>query len=87
MAHCPGQDMRYWTPDAIFDVRCPTCDNNIEFWKDEPSRVCSSCKNEVCNPRINQGCAKWCAFGNECLGHPAAESKTEESSPPPGSGQ
>jgi hypothetical protein len=27
----------------------------------------------VCNPRINLGCAKWCAFGDQCLGHPATE--------------
>ncbi len=73
MAHCPGQDMHYWKPEDIFDVRCPHCSNTIEFWKDEPTRVCSSCKNEIHNPRINLGCAKWCAFGNQCLGHPPPE--------------
>lgn len=73
MSHCPGQDMRYWKPEDIFDVRCPYCANTIEFWKDEPTRLCSSCKQEVRNPRINLGCAKWCAFGNQCLGQPATE--------------
>lgn len=73
MSHCPGQDMRYWIPADIFDVRCPQCDTVIEFWKDEPSRICCGCKKEVRNPRINLGCAKWCAFGDQCLGHPATE--------------
>jgi hypothetical protein len=65
---CPGQDQRYWTPDAIFDVRCPRCGRAIEFWKDEPSRVCRSCSREVQNPRIDLACAEWCAEAEACLG-------------------
>lgn len=65
---CPGQDMRYWKPDAIFDVVCPKCDFKIEFWKDEPMRICKQCGCEVRNPRIDLGCAKWCKFAKECLG-------------------
>ena len=68
MPRCPGQDMRYWKPEDIFDVKCPYCDFNIEFWKDEPFRLCKSCGKEVRNPRIDLGCAKWCKFANECLG-------------------
>jgi hypothetical protein len=66
---CPGQDQRYWTPDDIFDVRCPYCGREIEFWKDEPSRVCRGCSREVRNPRIDLACAEWCAEAEACLGH------------------
>jgi len=66
---CPGQDQRFWTPDAIFDVRCPYCGRAIEFWKDEPSRVCRGCSREVRNPRIDLACAEWCAEAEACLGH------------------
>lgn len=65
---CPGQDQRFWTPDAIFDVRCPYCGRAIEFWKDEPSRVCRGCAREVRNPRIDLACAEWCAEAAACLG-------------------
>jgi hypothetical protein len=66
---CPGQDQRYWTPDAIFDVQCPYCGRAIEFWKDEPSRICRGCAREVRNPRIDLACAEWCAEAEACLGH------------------
>ncbi len=28
---CPGQDMRYWKPGAIFDALCPLCGQALEF--------------------------------------------------------
>jgi endogenous inhibitor of DNA gyrase (YacG/DUF329 family) len=68
MPRCPGQDQRYWTAEDIFDVRCPSCGKDIEFWKDEPMRFCASCGKEVRNPRIDLGCAKWCKHAEECLG-------------------
>ncbi len=68
MPRCPGQDMRYWTPDDILYVACPYCDRESEFWKDEPFRLCRSCQKEVRNPRIDLGCAKWCKFADQCLG-------------------
>lgn len=73
MPRCPGQDMRYWTPEDIFDVNCPYCDYSIEFWRDEPVRVCRACHKEVRNPRIDLGCAKWCKFGDQCLGRSVSE--------------
>ena len=76
---CPGQDMRYWKPDDIFTLKCPHCDNEIEFFKDEPFRICSACKAEVRNPKINLGCAKWCKFAKECLG-PLADQYTNVAS-------
>lgn len=73
MPRCPGQDMRYWTAKDIFDVGCPYCGNSIEFWKDEPFRLCRVCRKEVRNPRIDLGCAKWCKFGSQCSGHSVDE--------------
>ena len=73
MPRCPGQDQRYWTAEDIFDVSCPYCDYEIEFWKDEPFRLCRSCLKEVRNPRIDLGCAKWCKFSDQCLGRSADE--------------
>ena len=67
-SRCPGQDMQNWKPGDIFDVKCPWCGYEIEFWKDEPARPCRSCGKEVRNPRIDLGCAKWCKSAKECLG-------------------
>ncbi|MCP4605982.1 MAG: hypothetical protein GY847_36630 [Proteobacteria bacterium] len=65
---CPGKDMRYWTPDDIFEVICPYCGDEMEFFKDEPTLNCSSCKQVVRNPKIDLGCAEWCKSAEECLG-------------------
>lgn len=65
---CPGQDVRYLKPEDVFNMRCPHCKTEIEFFKDEPSLRCPSCRNEVRNPRIDLGCAKWCALAKECMG-------------------
>ncbi len=64
---CPGQDQRYWTPADIFNVPCPICGTEIEFWKDESLRTCAKCQIQVRNPRKDMGCAKWCMFAKECL--------------------
>jgi hypothetical protein len=65
---CPGQDTRYWKPGDIFDVDCPHCGNKVEFFKDEATRQCSSCKKKIVNPRMNFGCADYCQFAEQCLG-------------------
>jgi predicted amidophosphoribosyltransferase len=65
---CPGQDMRSWKPEDIFEVACPSCGDEIEFWKDEPVRVCAKCGREIRNPRMDLGCAKWCKSAEQCLG-------------------
>ena len=65
---CPGQDMRFWKPEDVFDVRCPHCKKEVEFFKDEPYLKCPECRREVRNPKIDLGCAKWCAFAADCLG-------------------
>jgi endogenous inhibitor of DNA gyrase (YacG/DUF329 family) len=63
---CPGQDQRYWTPEDIYDVPCPFCGTEIEFWKDEPVRHCPSCSKAVRNPKIDTGCVDWCKHGSKC---------------------
>jgi hypothetical protein len=65
---CPGQDRRYWTEDAVFEVPCPRCGASVELFKDESSRRCTSCGAKVRNPRISFDCAQWCAYAEECLG-------------------
>ena len=36
---CPGQDMQYWKPGAIFEEKCPQCGQTVEFFKDNTARM------------------------------------------------
>jgi len=65
---CPGQDWRYWKEDAIFEVSCPYCRERVEFFKDDTTRKCPSCKKVVPNPRLDFGCAAYCKYAEVCLG-------------------
>ena len=65
---CPGQDSRYWSADAVFEVTCPHCGNVEEFFKDEPTRRCKKCGEKLVNPKMDFGCAAYCKFAKECLG-------------------
>jgi len=65
---CPGQDMRYWKPGAIFDAPCPKCGSPIEFFKDESTRKCHHCGHKMVNPRMDFGCASYCQHAEQCLG-------------------
>ena len=65
---CPGQDSRYWGPDAIFDVACPRCGHEVEFFKDEPTRTCKNCGLKIINPKMDFGCASYCQFADQCVG-------------------
>ncbi len=67
-AKCPGQNIRYWTPDDVFELRCPHCGVEVEFFKDEPRRLCRACRRWVPNPKFDLGCAEWCKYAKECLG-------------------
>ncbi len=64
---CPGQDMRFWKPEDIFEVQCLKCGRAIEFFKDDVKRRCR-CGEEIVNPRLDFGCAQWCEYGEQCLG-------------------
>jgi putative nucleotidyltransferase with HDIG domain len=74
---CPGQDQRYWKADALYDINCPHCGYSIEFFKDEPFRICTSCKKEVRNTKIDLGCAKWCKYAAQCLGTTTSENGSD----------
>jgi hypothetical protein len=65
---CPGQDMKYWKNDAIFDADCPKCGSSIEFYKDDTTRKCSHCGHRFVNPKMDFGCASYCQFAEQCLG-------------------
>ena len=65
---CPGQDSRFWGPEAIHEGKCPHCDAVVEFFKDEGSRKCRKCGNKVLNPKMDFGCAAYCKFASQCLG-------------------
>ncbi len=65
---CPGQDSRYWKPDAVFNAPCPKCGNLLEFFKDEPTRRCKKCGHKAVNPKMDFGCAAYCKYAEQCLG-------------------
>ncbi len=65
---CPGQDMKYWKKDAIFDVDCPKCSTSIEFYKDDTTRKCKNCGYRLVNPKMDFGCASYCQFAEQCMG-------------------
>ncbi|MBW2091625.1 MAG: hypothetical protein JRI34_05815 [Deltaproteobacteria bacterium] len=65
---CPGQNMMFWKPGDIFEITCPNCHTQIEFWKDDAQRRCPGCGHRFPNPKLNQGCAQWCEFAEKCLG-------------------
>jgi predicted RNA-binding Zn-ribbon protein involved in translation (DUF1610 family) len=50
IAKCPGQDTKVWSAQSLSEVACPNCGNEIEFWKDDRSRKCEKCGEEVMNP-------------------------------------
>ena len=65
---CPGQDSRYWKPGAIFEVQCPKCGHEVEFFKDDTSRLCKKCGHRFVNPEMDFGCASYCPYAEQCLG-------------------
>lgn len=65
---CPGQDSRFWKPEDIFEAPCSHCKKPIEFFKDDPFLTCPHCGQQAKNPRIDLGCAEWCAHADKCIG-------------------
>ena len=65
---CPGQDSRYWKPGAIFEVKCPHCGSEVEFFQDDTTRKCKSCGNRFINPGMDFGCASYCQYAEQCIG-------------------
>lgn len=66
---CPGQDSRYWKPNAIFEVACPECQARVEFFKDDTIRRCPQCGHQFVNPHMDFGCAAYCKFAEHCIGN------------------
>ncbi len=66
---CPGQDSRYWKPGAIFEARCPECGNEVEFFKDDTTRICKKCGHRFLNPALDFGCASYCKYAEQCIGN------------------
>ena len=66
---CPGQDTQYWQAGAIFDVDCPKCGKQVEFFKDDTSRKCGNCGHRFVNPNMDFGCAAYCQFAEQCIGN------------------
>jgi len=71
-SNCPGQDMRFWKPEDIFEAPCPHCGIAMEFWKDDMKRKCRSCGKFARNPRLDLGCA-------ECASMPRSASAFRKS--------
>ena len=65
---CPGQDTRYWRPGSIFEVKCPKCGYEVEFFKDDSTRKCRKCGYKFLNPNMNFGCASYCRYAEQCIG-------------------
>lgn len=70
---CPGQDTRYWNAGAIFDVKCPKCGYDVEFFKDDTARKCRRCGYKFLNPDMNFGCASYCKYAEQCIGNLSPE--------------
>ena len=65
--NCPGQDTRYWTPKDIYEVACPHCSGQVEYFKDDLRRACPHCGKFAINPKNDLACAAWCNASAECL--------------------
>jgi hypothetical protein len=65
---CAGQDRRYWKPGAIFEVKCPECGAQVEFFKDDTYRRCQECGFQFLNPSMDFGCASYCRYAERCIG-------------------
>lgn len=70
---CPGQDTQYWSPGSIFEVKCPRCGADVEFFKDDTTRRCRRCGHRFLNPNMNFGCASYCKYAEQCIGNLSPE--------------
>ncbi len=66
---CPGQDTRYWKPEAVFEAKCPKCGHGVEFFKDDTTRKCGICGHRFLNPGMDFGCAAYCPYAEQCIGN------------------
>jgi len=66
---CPGQDTQFWKPGSIYEVKCPKCGSEVEFFKDDPTRKCPTCGHRFLNPSLDFGCASYCPYAEKCIGN------------------
>ena len=66
---CPGQDTQFWKPGSIYEVKCPKCGSEVEFFKDDPTRKCPTCGHRFLNPSLEFGCASYCPYAEKCIGN------------------
>jgi putative nucleotidyltransferase with HDIG domain len=59
----------YWKPGYIFDVKCPKCGSEVEFFKDDTTRTCKKCGYRFLNPKMDFGCASYCQYAEQCIGN------------------
>jgi endogenous inhibitor of DNA gyrase (YacG/DUF329 family) len=63
---CPGKDGASWKPEDVFEVPCAECGAPVEFFKDDIWRECPECGRLAKNPKLDLGCAAWCASAGQC---------------------
>jgi len=61
--------MQFWKPGSIFEATCPKCGNEVEFFKDDPTRKCPKCGHRFLNPHLDFGCASYCPYAEQCIGN------------------
>ena len=61
---CPGR-MAPRELDSV-EVQCPSCDQTLEFFTDEPKRRCK-CGRLVLRESLPR-CAEWCSAAAQCFG-------------------
>ena len=61
MRKCCGTNTEDWGADAIFDVTCEACGEDVEFFQDEITRNCPRCRQTIHNNRRDFGCGQWCS--------------------------
>jgi ribosomal protein S27E len=50
---CPKDDPLKRMELSTFEVRCPECEENVEFMADDRQRKCSACGHVIPNPRVS----------------------------------
>jgi HD superfamily phosphodiesterase len=48
---------------------CPECGNEVEFFKDDTTRLCKKCGHRFLNPSMDFGCASYCQYAEQCIGN------------------
>ncbi len=70
---CPGQDLSRKKPDeVVYNLPCPSCRAEVEFFYDDKVRLCPECGSQVrkSDPQLLKdfGCADWCEAAEKCIG-------------------